>query len=392
MGGNNSRPQKEAVPVDRGSTQRNIVQQNTQPDAEPHYMTASGIPVVQRTAPSPVVAPDPALQEFRAVSVEPSGRQSEMGSIASQVTPLAPHRTWFMRIVENHYSRSIIDQLILETNPQCRLNRLKRLRKIYTSPVVRLSAANRQRVKVIDAQIEELEFLMTNDDGKPFTRYRTTDDEDPSPPSTEISRSVEERPVPMIAQLADQQASESSDVGSGMLMVPYNRPLRRYLQESPRLPPRDSSSSSHIRSGSIRLPGGSAVESRDWTEPRRYPRGSNNLSRVSEEASTGPSHARSSRPVRSGPPPSVGPSVVLEPDPHNSRLFVPVEPSRRSNTRSNASRDPSRHSRTTGRVSHRTASRYSEQIDVRPEARDPRFAPGSFGPGGGIGEEVDHYS
>ncbi|KAG9535265.1 hypothetical protein KCU77_g22666, partial [Aureobasidium melanogenum] len=116
-----------------------------------------------------------------------------------------------MRLVENHYSKSLIDQLILETNPQCRLNRLKRLRKIYTSPVIRLSAANRQRVKVIDAQIEELEFLMTNDDGKPFARYRSNDDEDPSPPSTEFSGSVEERPIPMIAQLADQQASESSD-------------------------------------------------------------------------------------------------------------------------------------------------------------------------------------
>lgn len=306
-------------------------------------------------------------------------------SSASQVTPLAPHRTWFMRVVENHYSRSLIDQLILETNPQCRLNRLKRLRKIYTSPVVRLSAANRQRVKVIDAQIEELEFLMTNDDGKPFARYRTNDDEDPSPPSTELSGSVEERPIPMIAQLADQQASESSDAGSGMRMIPYNRPLKRYLQESPRLPPRNATSSSHIRSGSIRLPSAASVESRDWKEPRRHPRGSNNLSRVSEEASTGPSRARSSRPPRSAPPPSVGPAVVLERDPYNSNLLVPVEPSRRSNTRSNASRDPSRRSRTTGRVSHKTASRYSEQIDVRPESRDPRMAPGSFGPGGGMG-------
>lgn len=306
-------------------------------------------------------------------------------SSASQVTPLAPHRTWFMRIVENHYSRSIIDQLILETNPQCRLNRLKRLRKIYTSPVVRLSAANRQRVKVIDAQIEELEFLMTNDDGKPFARYRTNDDEDPSPPSTKLTGSVEERPVPMIAQLADQQASESSDAGSGLRMIPYNRPLKRYLQESPRLPPRNATSSSHIRSGSIRLPSAASVESRDWIEPRRYPRGSNNLSRVSEETSTGPSRARSSRPLRSAPPPSVGPAVVLERDPYNSNLLVPVEPSRRSHTRSNASRDPSRRSRTTGRVSHKTASRYSEQIDVRPESRDPRMAPGSFGPGGGMG-------
>ncbi|KAG9964230.1 hypothetical protein KCU61_g2842, partial [Aureobasidium melanogenum] len=216
MGGNNSRPQKQTVPGDSGSIQRDVVQQSTQPD-EPHYMTASGIPVVPRTQPSPVVAPDPVLQEFRAAYVEPSGHQSEMGSIASQVTPLAPHSTWFMRLVENHYSKSLIDQLILETNPQCRLNRLKRLRKIYTSPVIRLSAANRQRVKVIDAQIEELEFLMTNDDGKPFARYRSNDDEDPSPPSTEFSGSVEERPIPMIAQLADQQASESSDAGKPTL-------------------------------------------------------------------------------------------------------------------------------------------------------------------------------
>ncbi|KAG9521938.1 hypothetical protein KCU99_g8000, partial [Aureobasidium melanogenum] len=378
MGGNNSRPQKQAVPVDSGSIQRDVVQQNTQPD-EPHYMTASGIPVVPRTQPSPVVAPDPVLQEFRAAYVEPSGHQSEMGSIASQVTPLAPHSTWFMRLVENHYSKSLIDQLILETNPQCRLNRLKRLRKIYTSPFIRLSAANRQRVKVIDAQIEELEFLMMNDDGKPFARYRSKDDEDPSPPSTDFSGSVEERPIPMIAQLADQQASESSDAGSGMRMIPYNRPLRRYLQESPRLPPRHATSSSHIRSGSIRLPSGSTVESRDWTEPRRYLRGSNNLSRVSEEASTGPSRVRFSKPGRSAPPPSVGPAVVLEPDPYNSKLMVPVEPSRRSQSRSNVSKDPSRHSRTTGRVSHKTASKYSEQIDVRPESRDPRFAPTGFG-------------
>ncbi|KAG9953028.1 hypothetical protein KCU85_g1719, partial [Aureobasidium melanogenum] len=217
MGGNNSRPSRQAVPADSRSIQLDDFHRNTQPD-EPDYMTASGIPVVPRTQPIPVVAPDPALQEFRAAYVEPtSGRQSEMGSIASQVTPLAPHSTWFMRLVENHYSRSLIDQLILETNPQCRLNRLKRLRKIYTSPVIRLSAANRQRVKVIDAQIEELEFLMTNDDGKPFARYRSNDDEDPSPPSTQVSGSVEERPIPMIAQLADQQASESSDPGKSTL-------------------------------------------------------------------------------------------------------------------------------------------------------------------------------
>ncbi|KAH0365350.1 hypothetical protein KCU65_g6165, partial [Aureobasidium melanogenum] len=378
MGGNTSGPSQQAVPVDSRSIQLDDLHRNPQPD-EPHYMTASGIPVVPRTQPIPVVAPDPALQEFRAANVEPSGRQSEMGSIASQVTPLAPHPTWFMRLVEDHSSRSLIDQLILETNPQCRLNRLKRLRKVYTSPIIRLSAANRQRVKVIDAQIEELKFLMTNDDGKPFARYRSADDEDPSPPSTQVSGSVEERPIPMIAQLADQQASESSDPGSGVRMIPYNGPLRRYLQESPRLPPRNATSSSHIRSGSERLPGSSSVESRDWTEPRRYPRGSNHLSRVSEEASTGPSKVRSSKPGRSAPPPSVGPAVVLERDPYNSDLLVPVEPSLRSKSRSNVSKDLSRHSRTTGRVSHKTASRYSEQIDVRPESRDPRLVPSGFG-------------
>jgi hypothetical protein len=288
---------------------------------------------------------------------------------ASQVVPLARHPTWFMRIIENHHSRSLIEQLVLETNPLCRLNRLQRLRKIYTNPIVRLSAANRQRVKVIDAQIEELEFLMTNDDGKPFTRYRTDNDEDPSPPSTQLSGSLEERPIPVIAQLADQQASESSDPGSRMRMISYNRPLKRYLQESPRLPPCHATSSSHIRSGSIRLPSGT-IEGQDWAEPRNQPRASNNLSRVSEETST--ARVKTSRYNRhSAPPPSVGPSVVLEYDPYNSTLLVPTEPAWKSNPRSKASQDPSRHSRTTGRVSRATASHYSEQIDVRPESRDP---------------------
>ena len=286
------------------------------------------------------------------------------------MAPLPRHPTWFMRIVENHHSKSLIEQLVLETNPQCRLNRLKRLRKIYTNPIVRLSAANRQRVRVIDAQIEELEFLMTNDDGKAFPRYRTNSDEDTSPPSTQRSGSPEERPVPMIAQLADQQASESSDPGSVVRMIPYNRPLKRYLQESPRLPPRHATSSSHIRSGSIRLPS-STVESQDWAESRIYPRASNNLSRVSEEPST--NRVRTSRHTHSVPPPSVGPAVVLERDPYNSSLLVPSESPRKSTTRSKASKDPSRHSRTTGRVSHKTASSYSEQIDVRPEARNPYF-------------------
>jgi hypothetical protein len=306
---------------------------------------------------------------------------------ASQVTPLPRHPTWFMRIVENHHSRSLIEQLVLETNPQCRLNRLKRLRKIYTNPLVRLSAANRQRVRVIDAQIEELEFLMTNDDDKPFARYRIDDEENPSPPTTQLDETLETRPIPRIAQLADQQASESSDPGSGIRMIPYNRPLKRYLQESPRLPPRGATSSSHVRSGSIRLPSG-AVESQDWAESRRHPRASNNISRVSEEASTGkvqtskpnhpappPSGVRTSRQYRSTPPPSVGPAVVLERDRYNSSLFVPstVESSRKSNSRSQASMDHSRHSRTTGRVSHARASKYSEQIDIRPESRDPRM-------------------
>jgi hypothetical protein len=304
---------------------------------------------------------------------------------ASQVTPLPRHPTWFMRIVENHHSRSLIEQLVLETNPQCRLNRLQRLRKIYTNPLVRLSAANRQRVKVIDAQIEELEFLMTNDDDKPFARYRIDDEEDPSPPSTQFDETLQMRPIPMIAQLADQQASESSDSGSGIRMIPYNRPLKRYLQESPRLPPRGATSSSHVRSGSIRLPS-DALEGQDWAEPRKPPRAS--LSRVSEETSTGkvrtskpnhsappPSGLRTSRHNHSAPPPSVGPAVVLERDSYNSSLFVPstVELSRKSKSRSQASMDPSRHSRTTGRVSHARASRYSEQIDIRPESRDPRM-------------------
>lgn len=276
-----------------------------------------------------------------------------------------------MRIIENHHSRSLIEQLVLETNPLCRLNRLQRLRKIYTNPIVQLSAANRQRVKVIDAQIEELEFLMTNDEGKPFARYRTDNDEDPSPPSTQLSGSQEERPIPMIARLADQQASESSDPGSGMRTIPYNRPLKRYLQESPRLPPRHATSSSHIRSGSIRLPSGT-VEGQDWAEPRSHPRASNNLSRVSEETST--ARVKTSRyNYRSVPPASAGPSVVLEHDPYNSSLLVPTEPARRTTSRSRASKDPSRHSRTTGRVSRATASRYSEQIDVRPESRDPNM-------------------
>jgi hypothetical protein len=302
-----------------------------------------------------------------------------MTTRASQVVPLARHPTWFMRIVENHHSKSLIEQLVLETNPQCRLNRLLRLRKIYTNPIVRLSAANRQRIKVIDAQIEELEFLMTNDDGKPFARYRINADEDPSPPSTQISGSLErQRPIPIIAQLADQQASESSDPGSGIRMIPYNRPMKRYLEESPRLPPRHATSSSHIRSGSIRLPSGT-VEGQDWAEPRSHPRPSNNLSRVSEETST--ARVKTSRHNHSAPPPSVGPAVVLERDQYNSSLLIPTESARKSTSRSKASKDPSRRSKTTGRVSHKTASSYSEQIDVRPESRDPRivFAAGMGG-------------
>jgi hypothetical protein len=308
---------------------------------------------------------------------------------ASRVTPLARHPTWFMRIVENHHSKSLIEQLVLETNPQCRLNRLQRLRKIYTNPIVRLSVANRQRVRVIDAQIEELQFLMMNDEDKPLARYRTNDEEGPSPPSTQTSESLEERPVPTIAQLADQQASESTDPGSGLRMIPYNKPLKRYLQESPRLPPRGATSSSHIRSGSIRLPSGT-VSSQDWAESRRDPRASNNLSRVSEEASTSrvkpsksnpsavpASKVRTSRHDHSAPPPSVGPAVVLERDPYNSSFLVPstVESSSRSKSRSDASSDPDRRSRNTGRVSHKIASQYSEQIDIRPEIRDPRMMP-----------------
>lgn len=295
---------------------------------------------------------------------------------ATQVVPLSRHPTWFMRIVENQHSKSPIEQLVLETNPQCRLNRLRRLRKIYTNPIVRVSAANRQRMKVIDAQIEELEFLMTNDDGKPFARYRTDADEDPSPPSTQLSGSLEEqRPIPMIAQLADQQASESSDPGSGIRMIPYNRPIKRYLQESPRLPPRHATSSSHIRTGSIRLPS-VTTEGQDWAEPRNHPRPSKNLSRVSEETST--ARVRTSRYRTSGhnhsvPPPSVGPAVVLERDPYNKSLLVPTESARKSTSHPKTSKDPSRRSKTTGRVSHQKATSYSEQIDVRPESRDPNM-------------------
>jgi hypothetical protein len=80
MGGNSSRP-RQAVPAEDGRLQRALVQPNTRPDAEPQYMTASGIPVVPRTQPSPVVAPDPVLQEFRAAYVEPSRHGSEMGSM-----------------------------------------------------------------------------------------------------------------------------------------------------------------------------------------------------------------------------------------------------------------------------------------------------------------------
>jgi hypothetical protein len=80
MGGNSSRP-RPAAPADTGRLQREVVQHSPQPAAEPQYITASGIPVVPRTQPSPIVAPDPVLQEFRAAYVEPSGHGSEMGSM-----------------------------------------------------------------------------------------------------------------------------------------------------------------------------------------------------------------------------------------------------------------------------------------------------------------------
>jgi len=80
MGGNNSRP-RPATPTDNGRLPREIVDRNPHPAAEPQYVTASGIPVVPRTQPSPVVAPDPVLQEFRAAYVEPSRHGSEMGSM-----------------------------------------------------------------------------------------------------------------------------------------------------------------------------------------------------------------------------------------------------------------------------------------------------------------------
>jgi hypothetical protein len=79
MGGSSSRP-RQAVPADNGRLQRELVP-ITRPDPEPQYITASGIPVVPRTQPSPVVAPDPVLQEFRAAYVEPSRHGSEMGSM-----------------------------------------------------------------------------------------------------------------------------------------------------------------------------------------------------------------------------------------------------------------------------------------------------------------------
>jgi hypothetical protein len=80
MGGSSSRP-RQAVPTDNGQLGRELIQPNTRPDTEPQYITASGIPVVPRTQPSPVVAPDPVLQEFRAAYVEPSHHGSEMGSM-----------------------------------------------------------------------------------------------------------------------------------------------------------------------------------------------------------------------------------------------------------------------------------------------------------------------
>lgn len=80
MGGNNSKP-KPAVPVGNGRLQREVVQPSTQAAAEQQYVTASGVSVVPRTQPSPVVAPDPVLQEFRAAYVEPDRHGSEMGSM-----------------------------------------------------------------------------------------------------------------------------------------------------------------------------------------------------------------------------------------------------------------------------------------------------------------------
>jgi hypothetical protein len=80
MGGNSSKP-RQAVPADNSRLQRELVLPTTRPESEPQYITASGIPVVPRTQPSHVVAPDPVLQEFRAAYVEPSRHGSEMGSM-----------------------------------------------------------------------------------------------------------------------------------------------------------------------------------------------------------------------------------------------------------------------------------------------------------------------
>ena len=80
MGGNSSKP-RPATPAHNGRLQREVVQHSPQPAAEPQYITASGIPVVPRKQPSPVVAPDPVLQEFRAAYVEPDQHGSEMGSM-----------------------------------------------------------------------------------------------------------------------------------------------------------------------------------------------------------------------------------------------------------------------------------------------------------------------
>ncbi|CAD0084538.1 unnamed protein product [Aureobasidium vineae] len=81
MGGNNSKPQQQSVPANSANTPREVVPRSTQSATEPQYVTASGIPVVPRTQPSSVVAPDSVLQEFRAAYVEPTGRESEMGSM-----------------------------------------------------------------------------------------------------------------------------------------------------------------------------------------------------------------------------------------------------------------------------------------------------------------------
>ncbi|KAI5246288.1 hypothetical protein E4T42_06419 [Aureobasidium subglaciale] len=214
------------------------------------------------------------------------------------------------------FRKSHVEQLVLETDPRARLLYLERQRTIYSFPLLRLFPANRQKTIALGAQIEELQYLIQDRQGRHFSRYRNEDDDDddPSPPSS-VGDDDEPAPAPQptlheeeegeeeegylqrtqIALLADQQAARMSTSMADTGMLPYSQPVRRYLRESPRVQPRESISCPQLRlsesSGQSRSRSLSHSLSQRQTPSLRHSR-SATTHRLPPENSTSSDHMR----------------------------------------------------------------------------------------------------